>query len=118
MSFLDYAGDYEEIDDSEKYAFTFKGNISRKFKPYLIVSPVFDVPFKKIFFCNDDGIGILKDFLNSILYPESNSIESLITLPKENLSVSSVKKNKCSLIVDIINLTKVSLKNVLIMALD
>jgi hypothetical protein len=100
MSFLDYAGDYEEIDDSEKYAFTFKGNISRKFKPYLIVSPVFDVPFKKIFFCNDDGIDILKDFLNSILYPESNSIESLITLPKENLSVSSVKKNKCSLIVD------------------
>ena len=100
MSFLDYAGDYEEIDDSEKYAFTFKGNISRKFKPYLIVSPVFDVPFKKIFFGNDDGIDILKDFLNSILYPESNSIESLITLPKENLSVSSVKKNKCSLIVD------------------
>ena len=38
MSFLDYAGNYEEIDDSEKYAFTFKGNISRKFKPYLIVS--------------------------------------------------------------------------------
>ena len=34
MSFLDYAGDYEEIDDSEKYAFTFKDNISRKFKPY------------------------------------------------------------------------------------
>ena len=121
MSFLDYAGDYEEIDDSEKYAFTFKGNISRKFKPYLIVSPVFDVPFKKIFFGNDDGIDILKDFLNSILYPESNSIESLITLPKEILSVSSIKKNKCSLIVDtdylatiqgqkiiiIINLTKV-----------
>ena len=84
----------------EKYAFTFKGNISRKFKPYLIVSPVFDVPFKKIFFGNDDGIDILKDFLNSILYPESNSIESLITLPKEILSVSSVKKNKGSLIVD------------------
>ena len=36
MSFLDYAGDYEEIDDSEKYAFTFKDNISRKFKPYFL----------------------------------------------------------------------------------
>ena len=99
MSFLDYSGTYININDG-KYLFYFKNKICKIIPHYFIVSPIYDIGFKKIFFYNDESIDIVQDFMNSILYPVSKSIKRLDYLPKEILSNSHLKHNKGTRIVD------------------
>ena len=101
MNFLDYIGQYYNYKENEdKYTFVFKNNRKKRSKYYSIVPPVYDVGFKKIFFYGDEGIKIVKDFLNSLIYPKKASIISLKYLPKEILSNSHLKYNKGTRIVD------------------
>ena len=99
MSFLDYTGRYDIEKNSDKFSFYFKENKMLR-TPYYIVAPIYDIPFKKVFFYNDLGLGMLRDFLNSLLFPLSNAIIDLVFIPKEILSNSHIMYNKGSLIVD------------------
>ena len=101
MNFLDYIGQYYNYEEKEdKYTFVFKNNRKKSSKYYSIVPPVYDGGFKKIFFYGDEGIKIVRDFLNALIYPKKKSIISLKYLPKEILNNSNLKYNKGSLIVD------------------
>ena len=106
MEFLYYTGIHDKIEEF-KYKFEFKANKIGIDTTCFIPSPVYDVPFKKMFFYNKDGKEIAQDFLNSILYPESNSIEKLDFLPKEILSNSHIISNKGTRIVDNAYLAKI-----------
>ena len=122
MSFIDYMGVYDENieekiteeereEESLKYLFCFKGKQYKLFTPCFIVPPVYDVSFKNVFFYNELGASIAKDFLNSILYPQTNSIINLEFLPKEILSNSHLKYNKGTRIVDTAYLATIKTKD-------
>ena len=98
MSFLDYSGEYE-INENV-YTFNFTNNFTLLSQPYFIVPPIYDIPFKKVFFNAQKGLYILMDFLNSILFPYSNSIKELRFIQKEILSNSHINYNKGTRIVD------------------
>ena len=99
MYFLDYTGDYGEAN-SAVYKFYFKGDIEVERKPRFIIPPIYDVSFKKVFICNENGLKILKDFLNSLLFPKTQSIIELRFISKEILSNSHLKQNEGSLFVN------------------
>ena len=102
MNFLDYTGKFHvNENEKNKCSFFFKNNVQFENKEYIcIVPPVYDVGFKKIFSYSYGGIESARDFLNSLIYPDSKAITSLKYLPKEILSDSHLKYNKGSLIVD------------------
>lgn len=101
MNFLDYIGLYYDYpQDKNKYQFAFRNNSYLLSEYYSIVPPVYDVGFKKIFSYSNEGIKIVADFLNSLLYPVSQSIIRLEYLSKEILSNSHIKYNKGTRIVD------------------
>lgn len=106
MSFLNYLGKYT---GEKLFRFEFKNNIFYD-EPLFIVSPMYDNVFKKIFFQDEQGAILLKDFLNSTLFPQSNKIKSLEFISKTILSKSDLKYNKGSLIVD--NACKVKLHGI------
>lgn len=101
MNFLDYIGLYYDYpQDKNKYQFAFRNNLFLLSEYYSIVPPVYDVGFKKIFSYSNEGIKIVADFLNALLYPVSQSIIRLEYLSKEILSNSHIKYNKGTRIVD------------------
>ena len=99
MYFLKYTGDYDETK-SAVYKFYFEGEIEIERKPIFIIPPIYDVSFKKVFIRDENGLKILKDFLNSLLFPLSQSIIELRFISKEILSNSHLKQNEGSLFVD------------------
>jgi len=99
MYFLQYTGDYDETN-SAVYTFYFEGEIEAERKPLFIIPPIYDVSFKKVFIRDEKGLKILKDFLNSLLFPLSQSIKELRFISKEILSNSHLKQNEGSLFVD------------------
>ena len=107
MYFEDYLGRYNE-ESKGNYKFFFKNSQYLISVPCFIVPPVYDISFKSIFFNDDDYKTVVKDFLNSILYPQSKSIEELDFLPKEILSKSHLKHNKGTKIVDNAYLIKIA----------
>ena len=101
MNFLDYMGIYYDYpQDKSKYQFLSWNNSYIISEYYSIVPPVYDVGFKKIFSYSNEGIQIIADFLNALLYPVSQSITQLQYLSKEILSNSHIKYNKGTRIVD------------------
>lgn len=104
MSFLDYSGQYFLKED--KFFFIFRNQAIEE-ECCFIVPPVYDISFKKMFYYNDNGILIVKNFLNSIIYPESNLIVELNYLSKEILSDSHLLYNKGTRRVDNAYLAKI-----------
>ena len=99
MYFLDYTGYYEKSNTTE-YRFYFKGEIEIERKPLFIIPPIYHVSFKKIFFSNENGLKILQDFLNSLLFPLSQSIIELKFISKGILNNSHLNQNEGSLFLD------------------
>lgn len=99
ISFLSYTGEYTEKETNDKFPFSF-GKLTKLCKPIFIVPPVFDTSFKKVFLNDEDGEKLLKDFLNSLLFPSSKKITDLKFLQKEIPSNSHLKYNNGTIIVD------------------
>ena len=99
MQFLDYQGNFEKIT-TDWFRFYFKNDFEADSKPIFIVAPIYDVSFKKVFYNKRNGLDILKDFLNSLIFPETQAIVELKFIQKEILSNSHLKKNKGTRIVD------------------
>ena len=99
MQFLNYIGSCEKITP-DYYKFDFKNGFESECKPVFIVPPIYDVSFKKVFYNKVNGLKILKDFLNSLIFPETQAIVELKFIHKEILSNSHLKKNKGTRIVD------------------
>ena len=113
LYFLDYSGNYESTGKEEEKdfgIFHFKNGKEKSKKRYL-VPIIYDVSFKKVFDYNDEGAEIFKDFLNSILYPESKLIEEIKFLPKEILSNPHLVNNKGTRKVDYACIAKIMQKN-------
>ena len=94
--FLDYSGKFDSIEkegEENNGIFYFK-NAKQKDEKLYIVPIIYDVSFKKVFYNNNDGAEYLRDFLNSMFYPESKSIKEVEFLPKEILSNSHLVNNK------------------------
>ena len=112
LYFLDYLGKCELPEKNEfehNRIFTFKnGKINAKIR--YLVPIIYDVSFKKVFYYDEDGAEIVRDFLNSILFPESNSIIEVKFLPKEILSNSHLKNNKGTKKVDNAYIAKIRQK--------
>ena len=112
LYFLDYLGKCELAEKNEfehNRIFTFKnGKINAKIR--YLVPIIYDVSFKKVFYYDEDGAEIVRDFLNSILFPESNSIIEVKFLPKEILSNSHLKNNKGTKKVDNAYIAKIRQK--------
>ena len=112
LYFLDYLGKCELAEKNESEhnrIFTFKnGKINAKIR--YLVPIIYDVSFKKVFYYDEDGAEIVRDFLNSILFPESNSIIEVKFLPKEILSNSHLKNNKGTKKVDNAYIAKIRQK--------
>ena len=53
-----------------------------------------------VFYNKRNGLDILRDFLNSLIFPETQAIVELKFIQKEILSNSHLKKNKGTRIVD------------------
>ena len=100
MSFLEYIGTFELSQGNDLCLFNFLNEISKLSKPFYLVPPIYDISFKKVFFNDQIGLQLLLDFLNSILFPESNSIKEIQFIQKEILSDSHLKSNKGTRIVD------------------
>ena len=95
--FLNYTGKYD-VNEETGFKFSFqigKKTIEEKMTPMFIVPPVYDVTFKSIFFYDEKGMELAKDFLNSLLFPVSHSIIKIKSFAsKEILSTSNIKNNK------------------------
>ena len=91
MSFLDYNGKFDIMENSENYSFNYYNKDSIELIPFFIVPPIYDITFKRVFFYNSDGLVIVKDFLNNILFPESLLIYEINFIGKEILSNSHKK---------------------------
>ena len=76
MQFLDFTGEYEIIKNN-LFKFKFKENVETTNSPLLVLPPMYDKTFTKIFIYNNMGLEIIKDFLNSLLFPKSQSIIEL-----------------------------------------
>ena len=88
MSFLDYNGTFDIMENNENNYYN-KNSIESL--PFFIVPPIYDITFKRVFFYNSDGLVIVKDFLNNILFPESLLIYEINFIGKEILSNSHKK---------------------------
>ena len=77
MSFLEYDGTFDIMEDSDNYSFNYFNKNSIESLPFFIVPPIYDISFKRAFFYNSDALSIAKDFLNSILFPESKLIREI-----------------------------------------
>lgn len=107
MSFLDYNGRFDIMENSDNFSFNFYNNNRLESLPFFIVPPIYDITFKRVFFYNSDGLAIVKDFLNNILFPESWLIYEINFIEKEILSNSHIKNNKGTRIVDCAYLAKI-----------
>ena len=76
MDFLNFTGEYEIIKNN-LFKFKFIGNVETTDSPLLVLPPIYDISFTKIFIYNKMGLEIIKDFLNSLLFPKSQSIIEL-----------------------------------------
>ena len=76
MDFLNFTGEYEIIKNN-LFKFKFIGNVETTDSPLLVLPPIYDISFAKIFIYNKIGLEIIKDFLNSLLFPKSQSIIEL-----------------------------------------
>ena len=76
MDFLNFTGEYEIIKNN-LFKFKFIGNVETTDSPLLVLPPIYDISFTKIFIYNKIGLEIIKDFLNSLLFPKSQSIIEL-----------------------------------------
>ena len=106
MQFLDYTGHNKKIN-SILYKFEFKGDIEIESAPLFIVPPIYDVSFKKVFACNNTGLKLLKDFLNSILFPKSKLITEIKFLQKEIHTNSNLNHEQETLIFDDVFIAKI-----------
>ena len=110
MSFLDYNGTFDIMEGSDYFSFNYYNKDSIESLPFFIVTPIYDITFKRIFFYNSDALEIVKDFLNHILFPKSLSICELNFIGKEILSNSHIKNNKGTRLVDCAYLAKIKTK--------
>ncbi len=93
-TFLNYTGEYEEISE-EKFSFTFKNGEDIIMTPSFICPMVYDNPFKTVFSYDKSGMELVKDCLNSILYPISQMILEITSFaPKEFQTSSNVRYGK------------------------
>ena len=76
MDFLNFTGEYEIIKNN-LFKFKFNGNVETTDSPLLVLPPIYDISFTKIFIYNKMGLEIIKDFLNSLFFPKSQSIIEL-----------------------------------------
>ena len=100
MSFLEYIGKFKVSQGNGLCLFNFLNEVSKSCQPFFIVPPIYDISFKKVFFSDQIGLKLLLDFLNSILFPISNSIKNMQFIQKEILSNSHLMNNKGTRIVD------------------
>ena len=110
MSFLDYNGTFDEIPNSNNCSFHFHKNDSIESiesLPFFIVPLIYDIPFKRVFYYNPNGLIIMKDCLNSILFPETCLIYDIQYIGKEILSNSHIQNNEGTRIVDSAFLAKI-----------
>ena len=82
MQFLDYQGNFKKITPNW-FRFYFKNDFEADSKPIFIVAPIYDVSFKKVFYNQRNGLDILRDFLNSLIFPETQAIVELKFIQKE-----------------------------------
>ena len=94
MSFLEYIGKFKVSQGNGLCLFNFLNGVSKSCQPFFIVPPIYDISFKKVFFDDQIGLNLLLDFLNSILFPISNSIKDIQFIQKEILSNSHLKTIK------------------------
>ena len=83
MSFLDYNGTFDIMEGSDYFSFNYYNRDSIESLPFFIVTPIYDITFKRVFFYNSDALEIVKDFLNHILFPKSLSICELNSSAKK-----------------------------------
>ena len=83
MSFLDYNGTFDIMEGSDYFIFNYYNIDSIESLPFFIVTPIYDITFKRVFFYNSDALEIVKDFLNHILFPKSLSICELNSSAKK-----------------------------------
>ena len=108
--FLNYTGEYEEINENEKdkeeedkVFFKFKFGDKMKGMDFLeIIPPVYDVSFKTIFSYDKEGLEITKDFLNSVLFPKTELIEEITSFTSvDDAFIAKVKNKNKAIIVDL-----------------
>lgn len=98
-SFLSYTGRYKKLSKN-KFRFYFE-DAEFDMAPLFICPPVYDNPFKTVFSYDKSGMELVKDSLNSIIYPVTKSILEITSFaPKELLSTSNIKYDKGSKRVD------------------
>ena len=112
MSFLEYIGTFEVSQGNNLCLFNFLNKISKLCKPFFIVPPIYDISFKKVFFDAQIGLNLLLDFLNSILFPESNSIKGIKFLM--NNKGTRIVDNACIAIIELIENGKKIVKEIII----
>ena len=112
MSFLEYIGTFEVGQGNNLCLFNFLNKISKLCKPFFIVPPIYDISFKKVFFDVQIGLNLLLDFLNSILFPESNSIKGIKFLM--NNKGTRIVDNACIAIIELIENGKKIVKEIII----
>lgn len=100
MEFLKFTGDFKKISNRQYNFYYDDGNIESISVPMFIVPPIYDVSFKKIFPANNIGLESAKEFFNSLLFPESQSITELKCIEKEITSNSNLKNDEGTLILD------------------
>ena len=92
--FLSYTGEWEEVNE-EVFNFTYAGKIQMNSAPIFIVPPIYNITFETIFSHDEEGIKSVKDFLNSILFPNSHSILDIQSFaPNTNAFIAKVKDQK------------------------
>lgn len=93
-TFLNYTGEYKKITE-ERFSFTFKNGEEIIMTPSFICPMVYDNPFKMVFSYDKSGMELVKDCLNSILYPFSQMILEITSFaPKEFQTSSNVRYGK------------------------
>lgn len=99
MQFLDFTGEYKIINNN-LFKFKFGGSVETPDVPTFVLPPIYDISFNKILTYNNIGLEIIRDFLNSILFPKSQSIIELKYLQSNVSSNSHLKQNEENDIVD------------------
>ena len=107
MKFLDFSGNFRKLSSSS-YKFYFKNGLEENSKPLFIVPPIYDIPFKKVFSSKKIGLESARNFLNSLLFPNSKSIIELKCIEKEIKSNSHIKNDEGTLILDNAYIAKIN----------
>ena len=93
-SFLNYTGIYSETND-EKFSFLFKDGTKKIMDPIFIFPIIYEIPFNIVFSYDKSGREFVKDCLNSILFPCSQSILEISSdVPKEFQRTSDSRYGK------------------------